>query len=69
MSLFGAIILFVVFALNVGLGSMAGSAFLTDKQEMLVLLATAILFVVAIIKKEAAAKQESSPKPSGEDIF
>ena len=57
MPLIGAIILFVIFAVNVGLGSMTGSAFLSDISEMLLLFATAILFVVAIIKREAAEKR------------
>ncbi|MFV2051587.1 hypothetical protein [Aliiroseovarius sp. YM-037] len=57
MPLIGAIILFVIFAANVGLGSMTGSAFLSDISEMLLLFATAILFVVAIIKREAAEKR------------
>lgn len=57
MPLIGAIVLFSIFAINVGLGSMTGSAFLGDVSEMLVLFATAILFVVAIIKREAAEKE------------
>lgn len=51
-----AAICFAVFGLNVGLGSFAGNAFLSDVGEMLVLFAAAIFFVVAIVKKEAAAK-------------
>ena len=57
MPLLGAIILFVIFAVNVGLGSAANAAFLNDVGEMLVLSGTAVLFVIAIIKKEAAAKK------------
>lgn len=57
MPLIGAIILFAVFALNVGLGAFTGSAFMSDIAEMLVLIGTAVLFVVAIIQKEAAAKK------------
>ena len=57
MPLIGAIILFAVFALNVGMGAMTGTAFMGDIAEMLVLIGTAILFVVAIIQREAAAKK------------
>jgi hypothetical protein len=57
MPLIGATILFVIFAVNVGLGSMSNSAFLGDVGEMLVLTGVAILFVVGILKKEADAKK------------
>lgn len=57
MPLYGAIILFVVFAVNVGLGSAANAAFLNDVGEMLLLSAVTVLFVIAILKKEAAAKK------------
>jgi hypothetical protein len=57
MPLYGAILLFVVFAVNVGLGSAAKAAFLNDVGEMLLLGAVAILFVIAILKKEAEAKK------------
>ena len=56
MPLWGAFILFVVFAVNVGMGSFANASFLTDVQEMLLLFVVAILFVIAILKKEAASK-------------
>ena len=57
MPLYGAVILFVVFAVNVGLGSAANAAFLSDVGEMLLLGAVTILFVIAILRKEAAAKK------------
>lgn len=57
MPLLGAIILFSIFSVNVGLGSIGRPVFLGDVGEMLVLLATAILFVVAILKREAASKK------------
>lgn len=57
MPLWGAIILFVVFAVNVGLGSFADASFLNDVGEMLLLLAVAVLFVVAILQKEAASRK------------
>lgn len=58
MPLIGAIALFTFFAINVAVGSVAGRPFLSDVAEMLVLFATAILFVVAIIRREAAAKKK-----------
>ena len=57
MPLIGAIILFGVYAVNVGLGSMFGSAFLNDVGEMLTLGGVAILFVMAILKEEADARK------------
>ncbi|SDZ45964.1 hypothetical protein SAMN05444004_11555 [Jannaschia faecimaris] len=57
MPLIGAIILFVVFAVNVGLGSMSNSGFLNDVGEMLVLSGVAVLFVIAILKREADARK------------
>lgn len=57
MPLLGAIIMFSIFAVNVGLGSMGATTFLSDVGELLVLLATAVLFVVAILRSEAAAKK------------
>lgn len=57
MPLIGAILLFVVFGVNVGLGSTSNSAFLNDVGEMLVLSGAAVLFVIAILKKEADAKK------------
>ena len=57
MPLYGAIILFGIFAVNVGLGSASNAAFLNDVGEMLVLGGVAVLFVIAILQKEAAAKK------------
>ena len=57
MPLFGAVILFVVFAVNVMLGSSANAAFLSDVGEMLLLSAVTVLFVITILQKEAAAKK------------
>lgn len=53
MFLYGAFAIFAVFFLNVALGAFADAAFLGDIGEMLVLFCAAILFVVAILKKEA----------------
>lgn len=47
--------LFAIFALNIVLGSMGRPVFLTDVQEMLVLMASAVAFVVAILQAEARA--------------
>ncbi len=53
MYLAASIIVFVIYFANVALGAFANSAFLGDVGEMLVLFAASILFVVAILKKEA----------------
>lgn len=53
MFLAAAIAIFVCFFANVALGAFAGSAFLGDVGEMLVLFAASIMFVVAILKREA----------------
>ena len=53
MFLAASIIVFAIYFANVALGAFAGSAFLGDVGEMLVLFAASILFVVAILKKEA----------------
>lgn len=57
MALVAASILFLVFAANVGLGSAYHAAFLSDVGEMLVLSSVAVLFVIAILKKEADARK------------
>lgn len=57
MFLFGSLIVFVVFFTNVALGAFADSAFLGDVGEMLVLFFASLLFVVAILKKEAERSQ------------
>ena len=53
MWLTGSILIFAVFIANVAMGAFAGSAFLGDVGEMLVLFSASALFVVAILKKEA----------------
>jgi len=61
MFLFGAVIVFAVFFLNVALGAFADAAFLGDVGEMLVLSCASVLFVVAILRKEAdRSKQDDS---------
>jgi hypothetical protein len=59
MFLAASAIVFVVFFANVALGAFAGAAFLPDIGEMLVLFAASILFVVAILKKEADRKNKN----------
>lgn len=58
MFLAGSIIVFCIYFANVALGAFAGAAFLGDVGEMLVLFAASILFVVAILKREAARNNE-----------
>ena len=53
MFLIGSFIVFLVFFSNVALGAFADSAFLNDVGEMVVLSFASVLFVVAILKKEA----------------
>ncbi|WP_170381986.1 hypothetical protein [Ruegeria atlantica] len=59
MFLIASVIVFVIYFANVAMGAFAGSAFLGDVGEMLVLFAASILFVVAILKKEADRDAES----------
>lgn len=60
MPLFGAFVLFGIFTANVVLGAAGGSQFMGDVSEMLVLMATAVMFVIAILKSEAAAQDNAS---------
>mgnify|MGYP000485748158 FL=1 len=53
MFLIGAVIVFSAFFLNVALGAFADAAVLGDVGEMLVLSCASVLFVVAILRKEA----------------
>lgn len=59
MFLNASILVFVIYFSNVALGAFAGSAFLGDVGEMLVLFAASILFVVAILKSEADRKNKN----------
>lgn len=54
MFLAASILVFLVFATNVAMGAFAGAAFMGSVAEMLVLLFATVLFVVAILKREAA---------------
>ncbi len=57
MFLAAAVIVFAVYFANVALGAFTGGAVLGDTGELLVLLTATILFVVAILKKEADRKK------------
>jgi hypothetical protein len=57
MYLLACAVAFAVFTSNVALGAFGGNAFLSDVAEMLVLLAATVLFVVAILKREAEEKK------------
>ncbi len=59
MFLAASIVVFVIYFANVILGAFASSAFLGDVGEMLVLFVATILFVAAILKKEADRNQET----------
>lgn len=60
MFLAASIAIFLLYFLNVALGAFASSAFLGDVGEMLVLFTASILFVVAIIKREADENKRKS---------
>jgi len=51
MALSITLVFFAVFSANVMLGSLGAEVFLSDVQEMLVLLAAAVAFVAAILAK------------------
>ena len=53
MFLAASIFVFAIYFANVVLGALANNAFLGDVGEMLVLFAATILFVVAILGREA----------------
>ncbi|MEN8893368.1 hypothetical protein [Planktotalea arctica] len=59
MYLAASIIVFVLYFTNVALGAFAQAAVLGDVGEMLVLFAASILFVVAILQKEADRKEKN----------
>lgn len=59
MFLFASLIVFAAFFANVALGAFANAAILGDVAEMLVLFAATVLFVVAILQKEADRKKKN----------
>jgi hypothetical protein len=56
MSLVISAIIFAVFGLNVSMGAFGSGVFLSDVQEMIVLLISTAFFVAGILKKEADEK-------------
>ncbi|MFV1443406.1 MULTISPECIES: hypothetical protein [unclassified Phaeobacter] len=59
MFLMASVCVFVVFFANVALGASGGGGFLGDVGEMVVLFAASILFVAAILKREADQKNQN----------
>lgn len=59
MFLAASIAVFAIYFANVVMGAFASNAFLGDVGEMLVLFAAAILFVVAILKREADRNEKN----------
>ncbi|MFK7942572.1 MAG: hypothetical protein AB8B85_06630 [Paracoccaceae bacterium] len=53
MFLLASVIVFAIYFTNVAMGAFGGTAFLSDVGEMVVLFVASILFVVAILQKEA----------------
>jgi hypothetical protein len=59
MFLLASLGVFLIYFANVALGAYTRSPFLGDVGEMLVLFVATILFVVAILKKEAERKKDT----------
>ena len=53
MALYASVIVFLIYFANVAAGAFWDQVFFGDVGEMLVLFAASILFVIAILKKEA----------------
>jgi len=62
MFLFASLIVFLIYFANVAAGALLDRVVLGDVSEMLVLFAASILFVIAILKKEADRNSESGGK-------
>ena len=60
MFLLSSLVVFAIFFANVALGAFAGSAFLGDIGEMLVLFVASLLFVVGVLRKEADQKKKDA---------
>lgn len=56
-ALITAIVLFLGFLLDVVLGAILGVSILNDVQEMLILFAASIAFVIVILRREANSKE------------
>lgn len=52
--------LFLLFIVNLLFGTFGGEAFLSSIGEMLLLLATSIIFVIALLREEAIAKLQTT---------
>lgn len=57
-SLISSLILFVIFFANVSFGAAGNPEFLGDISQMLVLFASAVLFVIGVLLCEAHSKNE-----------
>ena len=57
MALLIASLLFAGFVADVLMGALAGGSVLSDVQQMVLLFAASIAFVVAILRREAEAKK------------
>ena len=63
LALVGALIFFVIFFGNVAMGAAGQPVFLGDIAEMLLLFASALLFVVGVLFREAeAVRRDASRK-------
>ncbi|MCF2872420.1 hypothetical protein L0664_15200 [Octadecabacter sp. G9-8] len=60
MFLISSFIVFAVFFVNVAMGAFGDASFLGDVGEMVVLFIASVLFVVAILKKEAARNRDDA---------
>ncbi|AHD10446.1 hypothetical protein [Phaeobacter gallaeciensis] len=58
MFLMASVCVFAVFFANVALGAFGSGGFLSDVGEMVILFAASILFVAAILKREADQKNQ-----------
>lgn len=56
-ALLGALILACLFLTNVAIGAAGASVFLSDVAEMLVMLASAVLFVTGVLARERRAAE------------
>ena len=54
-----ALVLFAAFFANVALGAFARVAFLSDVNEMLMMFAAAIAFVVGVLQRESRTKRKA----------
>ena len=59
MFLYASLLVFLVYFSNVAAGAFWDQVYFGDVGEMLVLLAASVLFVVAILQKEAARKNQN----------